>query len=181
MANGTDSPHAAEVNRDFAQKVGGYAHMLSMAQWLSPQELEASQAQLAFKLLQHARRTTPFYRDRLDIDLGSPTRIRERWRDIPILTRAQAIQNRMKLISRKPPRDMGPVSEDQTSGSAGIPFVFKKNGAMDVVSTALTERMFAWWSMDGRKSLAQISASADRSREGQITYGWHSRHPDGIK
>jgi phenylacetate-CoA ligase len=181
MAQGTGSPHSADTHEDFARQVGAFGHMLSMAQWLSPQELEASQAQLTFKLLQHARRTTPFYRDRLDMDIGSPAKIKERWRDIPILTRSQAMQNRLKLISRKPPRDMGPVSEGKTSGSTGLPFVFKKNGAMDIVSTALTERMFAWWSMDGRKSLAQISSDGTGSRDGRITYGWHSRHGDGIK
>src|SRR5438105_3659802 len=100
MARSTGSPSSAELNVDFARQVGAFAHMLSMAQWLSPQELEASQAHLAFKLLQHARRTTPFYRDRLDMDLGSPAKIHERWRDIPILTRSQAIRNRLKLISR---------------------------------------------------------------------------------
>jgi phenylacetate-coenzyme A ligase PaaK-like adenylate-forming protein len=140
MATGTGSLSSADVHEDFAQKVAAYAHTLSMAQWLSPQELEASQIQLTFRLLQHARRTTPFYRDRLDMDFGSPAKIKERWRDIPILTRAQAIANRLKLISRKPPRDLGPVSEGMTSGSTGVPFVFKKNAAMDVVSTALNER-----------------------------------------
>src|SRR3954470_2410497 len=113
MAHGTGSLSSLDVNEDFARRVGDFGHMLSMAQWLSPQELEASQAQLTFKLLQHARRTTPFYRDRLDIDLGSPAKIKERWRDIPILTRSQAIANRLKLISRKPPPDMGPVSESK--------------------------------------------------------------------
>jgi phenylacetate-CoA ligase len=154
MAQSTGSPNSVEAYRDFARQIGAFAHTLSMAQWLSPQELEASQLQLAFKLLQHARRTTPFYRDRLDMDLGSPSEIKKNWRDIPILTRSQAIANRLKLISRKPPRDMGPVSEGKTSGSTGVPFVFKKNAAMDIVAAALTERMFAWWSMDGRKGSA---------------------------
>src|SRR5262245_56370701 len=125
MAQATGLPNPADA-ADFARQVAAFAHMLSMAQWLAPQELEASQLQLAFKLLQHARRTTPFYRDRLDLDLGSPARIKESWREIPILTRSQAIANRLKLISRKPPRDMGPVSEGRTSGSTGAPFVFKK-------------------------------------------------------
>jgi phenylacetate-CoA ligase len=182
MAQGTGLLNSADAYQDFARQIGAFAHMLSLAQWLSAQELETSQLQLAFKLLQHARRTTPFYRDRLDMDLGSPSKVQEKWRDIPILTRSQAIANRLKLISRKPPRDMGPVSEGKTSGSTGLPFLFKKNAAMDIVSTALTERMFAWWSMDGRKSLAQISSHGNaKAGEGLTTYGWHSRHADGIK
>jgi phenylacetate-CoA ligase len=35
--------------------------------------------------------------------------------------------------------------------------------------------------MDGRKSLARISSDGIWSRDGRITYGWHSRHVDGIK
>jgi len=79
---------------------------------------------------------------------------------------------------------MGPVSEGRTSGSTGTPFAFKKNAAMDVVATALTERMFGWWGMDGRKSLAQIASNVSgggRPPDGTLTFGWHSSHPDGIK
>ena len=183
MAQGRGTPHSPDINEDFRRQVAAFGHMLSMAQWLSPQELEVSQAQLTRKLLLHARRTTPFYRDRLDFDLGSPADIKKVWRNIPILTRQQAVQNRLKLMSRKPPRDMGPVREGKTSGTTGVPFVFRKNAAMDVVATALTERMFAWWSMEGSKSLAEIftNVAGDDESDGRIAYGWHSGHLGGKK
>src|SRR6266581_4544824 len=122
MALGTGSPKPAVAIADTESKVAAFGHMLSMAQWLSPQELAASQVPLITRLLRHARRTTPFYKDRPDIDLGSPADFKKTWHDIPILTRADAIKNRLKLVSRKPPHDMGPVSEGQTSGSTGAPF-----------------------------------------------------------
>jgi phenylacetate-CoA ligase len=165
-------------------QVQAYGRMLAVSEWLSPQEIEASQAKLACKLLLHARGTTTFYKDRLGGDLDAPATVRKLWSDIPILTRAEAVKNRLKLMSRRPGREMGPVSEGRTSGSAGAPFVFKKNAASDIVATALTERMFRWWSIDGRKSFAQIASDATGQApapDGRITYGWHSGHPGGIK
>ena len=184
MAQGKQLSNPAVAIPDGENQVRAFGHMLSMAQWLSPDEMEASQAQLVYKLLLHARRTTPFYKERLDIGLRSSADVKELWRRIPILTRAEAIQNRLKLVSRKSPRDMGPVSEGKTSGSTGTPFVFKKNAAMDIVATALTERMFRWWSMDGRKSLAQIASDGAREApppHGKTTYGWLSDQPSGAK
>ncbi|HEY4408099.1 MAG TPA: hypothetical protein VGN55_25885 [Xanthobacteraceae bacterium] len=158
--------------------------MLAVSEWLSPQEIEASQAQLACKLLRHAQETTAFYKGRLPADVDSPATLKKIWFDIPILTRAEAVKSRLKLMSRRPGREMGPVSEGRTSGSAGAPFVFKKNAASDIVATALTERMFRWWSIDGNRSFAQIASDATgqaRPPDGRMTYGWHSSHPGGIK
>src|SRR5437588_1809293 len=91
---------------DAENQVRAFGHTLAMTEWLSPQELQASQTLLACKLLLHARRTTPFYKDRLDADLASPEAVRRFWSDIPILTRSEATKERFKLISRRPPREM---------------------------------------------------------------------------
>jgi phenylacetate-CoA ligase len=181
---GTNSGNPATAVPNAESQVGAYGRMLAVSERLSAAQIEASQAELAVKLLLHARRTTSFYKDRLDRDLAAPAMVRKLWSGIPILTRAEAVKNRLKLISRKPRPEMGPVIEGRTSGSAGAPFVFKKNAASDIVATALTERMFRWWSMDGRKPFAQIASDATglaRPPDGRVTYGWHSGHPGGIK
>ncbi len=151
---------------------------------LSPTEIEDYQAPLLAKLLAHAQRTTEFYKDRLDFDHGSFETIRRMWAKIPIVTRAEAVSNRDKLRSSVNPPEAGGVLEGRTSGSTGTPFAFKRSAISVFAAQALTERMFRWWSIDGRKSFAQISE--DRSNvapppDGRTTYGWHSSFPDGVR
>jgi phenylacetate-CoA ligase len=177
MAQRTSLTNSTDLVRDFGPT-------LAMTQWLSPEELQASQAPLVSRLLLHARTTTKFYKDRLDVDFSSPASIQKIWSDIPILTRREAVMNRFKLTSRKTPSDSGPVSEGRTSGSTGAPFAFKKSVAVDIVGAALTERMLNWWSVDGRKPFAQIASDTARQApppDGRTTYGWHSGHARGIK
>ena len=155
-----------------------------MTQWLSPEELQSYQAPLISKLLLHARKTTRFYGESLDIDLGSPESISRAWPSTPILTRAEVVKNNADLTSRKTPRDSGPVIEGQTSGSTGTPVSYKKSDASVVAATTLLERMFRWWSIDGQKTYAHIAP--DRKKEaqppdGRTTRGWHSSHPGGVK
>jgi phenylacetate-CoA ligase len=169
---------------DYASQVRGYGQLLTMTERLSLAELQAAQAPLVAKLLHHACKTTNYYKDKLDGDLGSAAEIATFWSTIPILSRAEAVKNRLKLMSRKPRHDMGPVSKGQTSGATGMPFAYRKNAASDIISTALTERMFRWWSIDGEKSFAQIASYGPGEApppEGRSTYGWHSSHPNGVK
>jgi phenylacetate-CoA ligase len=76
------------------------------------------------------------------------------------------------------------VREGRTSGSTGIPFAYKRTGAASVANAALTERMCRWWSIDGRRSFAQIAYDRTNTApppDGLTTSGWHPGHPDGIK
>ena len=118
------------------------------------------------------------------MDLDSGASIQKIWSRIPILTRRDAVENRLQLASRKTPWNTGPVSKGRTSGSTGAPFAFKKSAISELVATALTERMLQWWSVDGRKSMAQIAYDATREApppEGRTIHGWHSAHPRGTK
>jgi phenylacetate-CoA ligase len=170
---------------DSRTEIRAFGQGLAMTEWLSPEELRSYQAPLVSKLLRHARKTTTFYKDRLAFNLGSRESIDKIWSEIPILTRAEAVQNRLKLISRhKLPRESGPITEGRTSGSTGMPLAFKKNDASSIAATAFTERMFRWWSVDGSKSFAQIAHDKNNEApppDGRTTHGWHSNHASGIK
>lgn len=170
--------------QDAAGQVRAFADMLAMTQWLSPKELHILQLGRAAKLLRHARRTAPYYRDWLNGDLERPEALAEIWPTIPILTRHEAIKSRLKLASRKTPPESGPVRNGKTSGSTGAPFAFKRSVVSDVAATALTERMLGWWSVDGGKALAHIANDANKNAlppEGRTTTSWHSKHPEGLK
>ena len=99
---------------------------LAWTERLSAEELHAYQAPLLAKLLDHARRTTDFYKDRFEFDVGHPDRIEKTWSKIPILTRAEAIANGEKLKSRSTPPEIGPIVDLKSSGSTGMPFRFKR-------------------------------------------------------
>jgi phenylacetate-CoA ligase len=165
-------------------QVRAFGQILAMTEWLSPEELQSYQTPLLAKLLLHARKTTSFYKERLDEAPNSPEDVKKNWLSIPIMTRAEAVTNRIALLSRRTPRDSGPVIAGQTSGSTGIPFSFKKSGASVLAATALLERMFRWWSIDGTKSYAHIAPDTKKEApapDGRTTRGWHSNHPRGIK
>src|SRR6266852_5962072 len=108
------SSRQADGDMDCASQVAAFGQMLSMTEWLSLEQLQAAQAPLVAKLLLHARRTTSYYKARLDVDLSSAAGVTKFWSTIPVLTRAEAVRNRFKLMSRKNPHDLGPVSEGKT-------------------------------------------------------------------
>jgi phenylacetate-CoA ligase len=61
---------------------------------------------------------------------------------------------------------------------------YKINESVEIAMTALTERMFRWWQVDGNKTFAQISQppSAEfRSPSGVTSRGWHTARRNGVK
>jgi phenylacetate-coenzyme A ligase PaaK-like adenylate-forming protein len=167
----------------WARQVRTFGQKLVWTERLAPNELAAYRAPLVSKLLAHARQNTQFYRDRIDFDVNSPDSIGKSWAQIPILTRAQAVENYDRLISERIPAEVG-----QTSGSTGMPLRYRSSVAFEVANCALTERMFRWWRVDGKKSYVQIGALPSKSKAppspgAAITsYGWHTGRPtNGVK
>jgi phenylacetate-coenzyme A ligase PaaK-like adenylate-forming protein len=95
-----------------------FGRTLAETEWLSPEKLRLYQAPLIAKLLRHARYNTDFYRNRFDFDLDSTEEIERNWSAIPILTRADAVDNQKRLLSRFVPPEAGAIEEGATSGSA---------------------------------------------------------------
>jgi phenylacetate-CoA ligase len=160
--------------------VNAFGRTLAETEWLSPEKLQYYQAPLVSKLLQHARQTTDFYRHHFDFNLGSAHEIEDNWPSIPILTRAEAVANCERLNSRFVPPEAGATHRGTTSGSTGVPFPYSRSEINGIATQALTERMWRWWKVDGRKSCARISF--DRRRiapppDGATLSGWHRAHP----
>jgi phenylacetate-CoA ligase len=160
-----------------------FGRRLARTERMPPDELHAERAALVSKLLAHARQHVDFYKDRIDLDLGSHDSLCHGWSQIPILTRAEAAQHRERLFSKSPPREAGPIIAKQTSGSTGVPLHYRSTAAFERANCALTERMFRWWRVDGRKSFAQIVTSRlpTPSPQGVSSSGWLSARPTGKK
>jgi phenylacetate-CoA ligase len=159
-----------------------FGRKLARTERLSGKELRAYQAPVLARLLAHARQTTDFYKDRLEFDSGSQERVESFWPSIPILRRPEAVANREKLKSRGAPPEAGPSIDEQTSGSTGMPFRFARSAVMLLTDGALTERMYRWWRVDGKKSFAKIfwDQTEQPSPRSFTGAGWHSARPNGI-
>ena len=160
-----------------------FGRTLAHTEWLSPEKLRLYQAPLISKLLRHARQNTDFYRDRFDFDLDNAEEIERNWSAIPILTRAEAVANRERLVSRFVPREAGATEEGVTSGSTGMPLSYRQNRLNILACQALTERMWRWWKVDGTKPAARISFDHRKSApppHGATFLGWHTAHPRAL-
>ena len=65
-----------------------------------------------------------------------------------------------------------------------MPFRCKISQSLETMSCALTERMFRWWRVDGKKSFAQITQTPSPGTplpQGKTVHGWNSARPTGIK
>jgi phenylacetate-CoA ligase len=175
MAHPAAAADQTNAIRALRQKLAG-------TERLRPGELDAYRAPLVLKLLAHARQHAEYYKNKHEFDVRSADDIGKAWSSIPILTRAEAVANRDRLFSSWIPPEAGPTHDGRTSGSTGMPLRYRVTAAQDAANVALTERMFRWWRVDGKKSYAQISqppAPEMRSPRGMTTRGWHSARPDG--
>jgi phenylacetate-CoA ligase len=160
------------------------APKLARTERLTLHELHTHRRPLLASFLGHALRNTDFYNNRINFDPSSPEALDKCWPEIPILTRAEAVANRERLVSRRAPPEAGSTENGQTSGATGMPFRCKISQSLETVSCALTERMFRWWRVDGKKAFAQITQSPPSgapARGGTVMQGWNSARPTGTK
>ena len=152
-----------------------FREVLAETERLRPELLRAYQEKLVVPLVQHARRNVPFYRSRLaplfrgdDVDLS-------RWREVPILTRAEAQRSTQAMTATIVPPHAGPVEAGETSGSTGRPLSYLRNEITLVAALALTDRSFRRWNFDGDKTMATFSAVYQHLApppDGMTSEGW---------
>lgn len=158
-----------------------FREVLKQTERFEPDGLWEYQKSLLTPLLLHARAHSPFYRTRLDAVFNGDEIDFGRWREIPILTRAEAQTNEKTLAAKAVPPHLGTVSADETSGSTGRPLRYLKNGLMDVAALAMTDRLYRWWDFDGFKTMASfVSPRRGISKpEGDETFGWQTGALEG--
>jgi phenylacetate-CoA ligase len=179
MVHLTSPAGSAVAVADKFRQIRAFGQRLAWTERLSARELQAHQAPQLSHFLAYARQNTDFYKGRLDP--ATDDSIGEAWSQIPILTRAQAVENRERLFSERVPAEAGRVVEGGTSGSTGIPLRYRSTAAFSMANCALTERMFRWWRVDGKKPFAQITRGAKSRSAEETTYGWQSARPNGPK
>ncbi|MGE0484647.1 MAG: phenylacetate--CoA ligase family protein [Gammaproteobacteria bacterium] len=124
---------------------------------LPPDELHACQLAQARCLVEHARRTVPYYRERfagIDVEALDATT----WARLPLLPRRALQQAGERLRSERLPAGLGETYESRTSGSTGEPVVVRRSGLDRLMSDAMTLREHYWHGRDFAAHLAAIRA-----------------------
>ncbi|MBY0269858.1 MAG: hypothetical protein K2X06_08330 [Burkholderiales bacterium] len=124
----------------------------------SPAELRAAQFAQLSQLLQHAKATVPFYRDRLAAIAADQPLDAAAFERIPLLRRQDIQENFDALVSRALPPDHGGMREGNTSGSTGRPIRFMGTPLTEVFWRAFTLREHLWQRRDFSGKLAAIRA-----------------------
>lgn len=111
-------------------------------------------------IIDHARRTVPFYRDRLAGWRGSAAPAMEQLCALPLLTRRDIQDAGVALRSTAIPPQFGPVHENRTSGATGQPVQVSRTALDALLWQANTLRDHYWHRRDQSLKLAAIRALA---------------------
>lgn len=152
-------------------------YQLEQTQWWPAERLLGAQLKQIEKLLDHASRSVPFYRQRLadlksracgDISLKT-------FREIPVLTRTEVQKYASELLSTEPPESHGAVTEIYTSGSTGRPIRSLRTQLFELFWAAFTIRDHLWHKRDLSLKLAAIRESARGKAphpDGEVAQRW---------
>jgi phenylacetate-CoA ligase len=162
--------------------VAAFLGALAETERLDPERMRLYQRRLLDRLLRHARAETDFYRDRLAPLFRDDDSIDwDRWREVPILTRAVAQESFDALVARTVPPHVGKAIEDTTSGSTGKPFRHFTSQIQVSASAIANERFFRWHQLDPTALTAQLRAAENDPDtaypHGRFATGWRPGHP----
>lgn len=145
-------------------------------QWLSADELTRLQLQQFSRLTAHAHRHSTFYQTRFS-QAGLNTEIpwtAESFSAIPLLTRAELMQEAEHIHCRAIPQRHGAVNKVQTSGSTGQTVTVLKTEVTQLFWLALAMREHLWHERDFSATLAIIKAMTPTQDDALVAakMGW---------
>ncbi len=125
-------------------------HQLRRTERLSPLDLQALQRGQATALIEHALRTTPFYKQRLRMTGWEPGKnlTGDQWREIPILKREEVQAAGASLYSSDPPPAHGSIAVATTSGTSGRPVTIRKTALAQFFWQCFVMREQEWRARD---------------------------------
>lgn len=135
-----------------AAAVRGILEQMTRAEAMPVKRRRAVQRSQLHRLLSHAVRQVPFYRERLGEAGFRPDRplTEEIWRRIPLLSRQEIQAHSESLQALSLPAGHGPSKESMTSGSTGIPLRVTKTALSSLYWNAVRAREVLWHARDTR-------------------------------
>lgn len=165
-------------------EIAEFLAALEETQYLEPDRSRAYQRRLLAGLIDHARRETDFYADRLSPVMRAGGAIDwERWHEVPILTRSQAQDNFAALCARTLPPAAGGATEDTSSGSTGRPLRHLTTDIQNLASACAAERFFSWHGIAPELLTVRIRAASHPDAaypKGRSVVGWRVGHEDSV-
>ncbi len=157
---------------------------LDQSQWWPPETLAAHQLRQAERLIAHAARTVPFYRERLaGLAAPSPGGLTfAAWRTLPVLERRDIQDRGPELVARSLPAGHGRRVQYTTSGSMGRPIRVQGSGVSHAFRRALKLRGNFWHRRDFSGRLAAIQRLSPGIRRLMAAPGpvaWAAGYPTG--
>jgi phenylacetate-CoA ligase len=129
-------------------------------------------------LLGHARDQVPFYRDRLGAVFSPDGQFnRGLWLDVPILTRRAAQQVGSDLYAREAPMESGEWSEQQTSGSTGMPFRHRRSQLAGFVNMCVRHRDYERHRLNLDGVVASIQSVSDAEDDANRRWNFYGKGP----
>ncbi len=147
---------------------------LERSQWWPAEVMRRHQFQQLEWVLDHAYRTVPFYRERLDAlgwGPGQPISP-EQWLQLPTLGRQEVQQAGQDLESTAVPPDHGETFTSLSSGSTGRPVQTKGTAITQFFWCSLTLREHLWHQRDFSQKLAVIRRFPDLPPGGAVSVNW---------
>ena len=150
---------------------------LEHSQWWPAEQIKERQFGQLQRLLAHARRSVPFYRERLSRVLGSRGLAGnpDLWQDILILRREDVQEAGDALLSEDLPASHGGLDEIFTSGSTGKPIRAVRSELWGLFWNAFTLRDHLWHRRDLSGKLASIRESGRKEAtypKGTVSDNW---------
>lgn len=136
---------------------------MESTQWLSAEALRERQDRQLGALLDHARRHSSFYRERLPNDLA-------RWHEIPLLTRADLQTQADAIRASVYPRAHGKTFDMATGGSTAEPVTVRRTALTQLFWQAATLRDHLWHRRDPSATMAiirQFPQAVDETKPGR--------------
>jgi len=133
---------------------------LEDSQWWKPDHLQQKQLEQFGLLAAHAWRHSPFFRSRFDqsgLNTGQPW-TSEAFATIPLLTRAELMQQAENIHCRALPPGHGAIHKIQTSGSTGQVVTVLRTEVTQLMWLALAMRDHLWHQRNFSLTLAVIKA-----------------------
>ena len=150
-------------------------YQLGQSQWLHPSQIHAQQFSQLRILIDHARRTVPFYQSMLnELAVADALQLStELWQKIPLLSRTELQKVSTAIHSNAIPRDHGGTATIQTSGSTGMPVTMQTTSLAQFFWRAITLRDHLWHQRDFSARLAAIRPEGNlQPGRGVERQGW---------
>ena len=150
---------------------------LDESQWWTAERLARRQLDQFSLLAQHAWQQSPFFRKRFEQFGLDPRQIwtTESFASIPLLTRAELMQQAEQIFCRALPPNHGGTHKVQSSGSTGQMIIVLKTDVTQLFWLALALREHLWHERDFSATLAVIKAITptqdDPAKAAQLGWG----------